>query len=108
MPNLEIEGKTIPVMFPKWVTKFGYWKLSLFDGAIDVLVTTYTLGHNNRQDHPNWGKWEVTIGCNYYSRNNERFFYSPQEAIQVAEKLVQKMGTRIVQVCEQSRGNPRD
>lgn len=101
MPTITVDTKPLYVRYPWKQTQYRYWKLSLFSGAIDVLVTTYTLGHNNKQDHPNWGKWEVTIGCNYHSRDKGQFFDSAREGIEFADGLVYRMGKRIVERGEQ-------
>ncbi len=80
-----------------WIlTEHGYYKLSLFDGAIDAMVIKYEPHSTDKVEY--WGAWEIVVGCNYFSRDKDRYYQDPSDAIRDAEKLIRNMGKQIVKV----------
>lgn len=101
MPTLQIlnTGETISTIF-NWTYRYGYYKLSLFDAAIDIIIGKYAdvsrpIPNNPK---PKWvGMWEITIGMKYLSRDREKFFLKPEDAIAAAERVVIKMAEKILE-----------
>lgn len=72
-----------------WEYISGSYTVNIFDGVADLLV--------QEAKQPNgWGKFEIIIGLNYYSRDKQRYFADAEEAREFAEGLLLKVGKGIV------------
>lgn len=92
-------NRNISTIFP-WTARYGYYKLSLFDSAIDIVVSQYANASRSIPANvkPKWiGLWEISIGCKYLSRDTEKFFEKPEQAITAAEKVVEKIAQKILE-----------
>lgn len=61
------------------------------------LFSVQVIQHWTNNFHSEWyGKWEVIIGLEYWSRDNNRLFTSRVNAMVVAEKLIAKKCHRVI------------